>query len=160
MPSISIDDIWTFENMADPTLRANSFLKTVNYTLPGGYYESAFGIALLVTCTHPTYADLRIQLVNYRGDPTTGKMWAGAYGVQSSIDLDGDLPGLSFLKNTYLNSGQSTYWMWWPRYSDLFGSVRGGMLSAICEIRAQIQSSFGDFSVSKPQACLWSFMNS
>jgi hypothetical protein len=150
MADLTIDDLWTFYDLNDPTKRLNAFC-LVSFLPPSDpSYCDPFGIAFQVTSAYPMSADVRIQIANYRQDPTYGKMWFGPNGVRSTIDLDGDLPGLAFLKNTYLPGGTVLFYIWWRRYTDLFGPVGAGLLPAICNVRAQIQSGYFDTYAATP----------
>jgi hypothetical protein len=157
MPDLSIDDIWTFQEVNDPTKRYDSFDIAPFLPVTDPLYCSPFGIALQTTAAYSMSAQIRIQLVNYRQDPSQGKMWYGRNGVRTTIDLDSDVPGFGFL-NTILPKGQCLLWMWWPRYTDLFNSVGSGLVPAICAARAEIQSGFTEiFAATDPYQAKWSF---
>lgn len=159
MPDLSIDDIWTFQDVNTPTNRMQSFTLAPFLPVSNPAYCDPFGIALNITAATSMSADIRIQLVNYRQDPSNGKMWYGRNGVQSTIDLDGDVPGLGFLKQTILPQGQTLLWIWWPRYTDLFGSIGSGILPTVGALRAQIQAGFVDiFATTEPYAWKWNFV--
>jgi hypothetical protein len=156
MPDLTIDDIWTFQNLGDPMSRSYAFSLASFLPVSDPGYCDPFGIALKITAGQAMSADIRIQLVNYRQDPSTGKMWFDRNGVRPTIDLDGDLPGFNFLKTAGLPAGQTILWMWWKRYSDLFGGVGSGLEPCICAVRAEIQSGFFDiFAATEPFA--WSY---
>jgi hypothetical protein len=159
MADLVIDDIWTFYDVNKPDDRMNSFDIAPFLPVSHPLYISPFGIALQVTCAYPMAADIRIQLVNYRQDPSHGKMWFGRNGPQTTIDLDGDVPGLGFLNGVLLPKGQAQLWIWWPRYSDLFGAVGGGLRPCIGALRAQIQSGYANmFAATDPYHWKWNFV--